>query len=71
MAFNEAGVIPLRSTRWCPMCGQLSDRRLYPFCSQRCADRDLNRWLSGAYSFPEAVADHDDDDAAGDVGDSE
>jgi uncharacterized protein len=23
-----------------------------PFCSRRCADVDLNRWLSGAYAIP-------------------
>jgi hypothetical protein len=23
-----------------------------PFCSKRCADVDLNRWLSGAYAIP-------------------
>jgi endogenous inhibitor of DNA gyrase (YacG/DUF329 family) len=26
--------------------------RYHPFCSARCADVDLNRWLSGSYSVP-------------------
>jgi len=30
-----------------------------PFCSKRCADIDLNRWLSGVYSIP--AEDTDDD----------
>ena len=47
-------VVPLRKARQCPICGKSSDRGLHPFCSQRCADVDLNRWLSGAYAIPAA-----------------
>ena len=36
----------------CPICGKPSQRATYPFCSKRCADIDLNRWLKGAYSIP-------------------
>ncbi|MEO1200936.1 MAG: DNA gyrase inhibitor YacG [Pseudomonadota bacterium] len=36
----------------CPMCDKPIDARYKPFCSKRCADRDLNRWLSGAYAIP-------------------
>lgn len=38
--------------RPCPGCGKLSVERYRPFCSARCADVDLNRWLSGSYSVP-------------------
>ena len=31
-----------------------------PFCSRRCADVDLSRWLSGAYAIP-ARPDDDED----------
>ena len=31
-----------------------------PFCSKRCADVDLNRWLSGVYAVP--VTEEDDED---------
>jgi len=34
--------------------------RFKPFCSKRCADVDLNRWLKGAYAIP-AVEDPDED----------
>lgn len=44
--------IPLRPRRKCPICGQASTRESYPFCSKRCADVDLNRWLSGSYAIP-------------------
>ncbi|TJU94519.1 MAG: DNA gyrase inhibitor YacG, partial [Mesorhizobium sp.] len=33
----------------CPECGKPSARETYPFCSTRCKDIDLNRWLKGAY----------------------
>ena len=45
-------VTPLRPRRPCPECGQPSARHTYPFCSKRCKDVDLNRWLSGAYVLP-------------------
>ncbi|MCB1452444.1 MAG: DNA gyrase inhibitor YacG [Rhizobiaceae bacterium] len=45
-------VTPLRPRRPCPECGQPSARDTYPFCSKRCKDVDLNRWLSGAYVLP-------------------
>ena len=33
----------------CAICGKPRDKRYTPFCSKRCADVDLHRWLSGAY----------------------
>ncbi|WP_208442174.1 DNA gyrase inhibitor YacG [Bartonella raoultii] len=36
----------------CPICGQMSQKSTYPFCSTRCRAIDLNRWLSGAYILP-------------------
>ena len=33
----------------CPICGKLARVEYAPFCSKRCADIDLNRWLSGSY----------------------
>ncbi len=38
----------------CPICGKPENERVRPFCSQRCADVDLNRWLSGVYAVPVA-----------------
>ena len=46
----------------CPICGKLADARLRPFCSRRCADVDLNRWLSGVYAVP--AAQQEDEDAS-------
>lgn len=33
----------------CPICGKPTVFLYKPFCSKRCADIDLNRWLTGAY----------------------
>jgi uncharacterized protein len=42
----------------CPVCGKLSIEQFRPFCSRRCSDVDLNRWLSGVYAVP--VVENDD-----------
>jgi endogenous inhibitor of DNA gyrase (YacG/DUF329 family) len=36
----------------CPICGKPTAERVKPFCSKRCADVDLHRWLSGSYVIP-------------------
>jgi hypothetical protein len=38
----------------CPICGRPPDLAMRPFCSRRCADVDLARWLKGAYAVPAA-----------------
>jgi endogenous inhibitor of DNA gyrase (YacG/DUF329 family) len=36
----------------CAICGKPADPAYRPFCSRRCADVDLQRWLSGGYAIP-------------------
>ena len=36
----------------CPICGASATPRYRPFCSRRCADLDLGRWFTEAYSVP-------------------
>ncbi len=48
----SADITGLRPTRKCPECGRPSGRASFPFCSPRCKDVDLHRWLSGAYVIP-------------------
>jgi len=43
----------------CPICSKETVTKYRPFCSKRCADVDLGRWLNGSY----AVASQDEDDA--------
>lgn len=51
----------------CPICRRQAEAAYRPFCSRRCADVDLQRWLVGAYAVPasdddEAPPPHSDDD---------
>ena len=36
----------------CPICKKPSDEAAKPFCSKRCSDIDLGRWLKGGYAIP-------------------
>ncbi len=47
----------------CPICKRPPTPEYAPFCSRRCADVDLQRWLVGSYVVPgpEGEADHQTD----------
>ncbi|HKK31281.1 MAG TPA: DNA gyrase inhibitor YacG [Alphaproteobacteria bacterium] len=48
-------VVPLRPRRKsspCPICGKPSVAEYRPFCSKRCADIDLHKWLGEDYRVP-------------------
>ena len=51
---------PSRGAR-CPVCGAPADAVTRPFCSVRCADVDLIRWLGGRYAIPGGQQDADED----------
>jgi endogenous inhibitor of DNA gyrase (YacG/DUF329 family) len=36
----------------CPICTRPTHASYRPFCSRRCADVDLARWLNGSYAVP-------------------
>ena len=46
----------------CPVCGKLALEQFRPFCSKRCADVDLHRWLAGVYTVPAAESDERPED---------
>lgn len=48
----------------CPICKSASAAAYLPFCSKRCADIDLGRWLKGGYAIAGGGADTDDDSTA-------
>jgi len=50
------------NTPACPICGKPRDMKYKPFCSKRCADVDLNRWLKGIYAVPVTETDDEDGD---------
>ncbi|CAN7238213.1 DNA gyrase inhibitor YacG [Pararhizobium sp. LjRoot255] len=58
---GASNIAPLRKTVPCPECRRPSHREHYPFCSDRCRNVDLNRWLKGSYAIPVA----DDESKAG------
>ena len=55
----------------CPICGKPTDVALKPFCSKRCADIDLNRWLSGVYAVPVKEVDDEDGERPAEADESE
>ena len=36
----------------CPVCKRKTDAAYRPFCSKRCADIDLAKWMTGSYAIP-------------------
>jgi endogenous inhibitor of DNA gyrase (YacG/DUF329 family) len=54
----------------CPICRKPASFATRPFCSARCADIDLGRWLTEQYVVPGTDGDaapqeaHDKDDGA-------
>lgn len=52
-----------RPEKACPICGKPTDHAVRPFCSKRCADVDLHRWLGGHYAVP--VIEEDGEEGAG------
>jgi uncharacterized protein len=45
----------------CPICAKPVDKAYRPFCSRRCADVDLARWLGGTYAIPGDAAPDEDE----------
>ncbi|MDR3476246.1 MAG: DNA gyrase inhibitor YacG [Devosia sp.] len=61
-------VVQLKPTRPCPICGKPSTQQFHPFCSGRCADIDLNRWLKGSYVIPgKSLLEQADENESGDT----
>ena len=46
----------------CPICGKPPQPGLRPFCSKRCADIDLGRWLGERYVVPGPITPEDEAD---------
>lgn len=45
----------------CPICGRPRVAQFRPFCSKRCADIDLKRWLDGDYTIESEDRSSDDE----------
>lgn len=49
----------------CPLCKRMFDPQLspaLPFCSERCRNIDLGRWLNEEYGLPHTADEEDDED---------
>ena len=46
----------------CPNCGKTATLEFRPFCTKRCADVDLGRWLNEDYRIPgdEVISNEDE-----------
>ena len=64
-AKEGAKVVPLKGRR-CPICRKPTADGWRPFCSKRCADIDLGRWLGESYRIPSQEEADEDDPAADD-----
>ena len=63
---------PLRAVRTaakCPVCARPVDHKYRPFCSKRCADVDLGRWLKESYRVPTDEGPAEEDDGTSPPGD--
>lgn len=54
---------PIEREPRCSICGKATVEAYKPFCSPRCADVDLARWLGGGYAIAGGSADEDEDGA--------
>lgn len=50
-----------RASAPCPVCDKPMTAAYRPFCSARCADIDLGRWLTGHYVVPGKPEELDED----------
>ena len=67
----SAEITRLRPPKPCPVCGKPSVQKFHPFCSSRCADIDLGRWLKGSYVIPGKDGSADENTLPAEDGDEE
>ena len=70
MANDAPNDAPIARAKRCPICGKPAVAEFRAFCSRRCADVDLNRWLSGIYAVP-GKADEEEDGGPASEGEGE
>ena len=51
----------------CPICARETEAKFRPFCSKRCADVDLARWVNGSYAVPSEREDEIDVDVGQEI----
>jgi len=62
MTSDDDSIIPLPTgARRCPNCGKPAAAKHQPFCSERCRNIDLGRWLKGSYKIESDEGEDDDE----------
>jgi tRNA threonylcarbamoyladenosine biosynthesis protein TsaE len=64
-AFDQLTASPANTEAYaCPTCAKLIDAQAgtFPFCSKRCRQADLNRWLRGEYKISRPIEESDLDE---------
>lgn len=56
-----------KTTGRCPICKDETEQAFRPFCSSRCADIDLGKWMTGSYAIPVTEHTGDSEDDGSDV----
>ena len=51
----------------CPICARETEAKFRPFCSKRCANVDLARWVNGSYAVPSEREDEIDVDVGQEI----
>jgi len=52
---KSSNVVALKTAKKaekCPICSKKTVERFAPFCSKRCSDLDLGKWLGEGYRIP-------------------
>lgn len=58
-AMDDSPILP---DRLCPICAKPTTQKHRPFCSARCAQIDLGRWLKGNYRIETEEGAEDSDE---------
>jgi len=61
----------MEKTHKCPICGKVPEDKYRPFCSKRCADVDLGKWLNDSYAIPAEPSVEEIEESVGELSDSE
>ncbi|MFZ1109349.1 MAG: DNA gyrase inhibitor YacG [Rhodomicrobium sp.] len=68
MTDNKSSAEDTAKAPLCVICHTRPQTETYrPFCSKRCADVDLHRWLGGVYAIPGKPEEEEDEEAPGEA----
>ncbi len=48
---KKSNILPLKKKQKCPSCKKIAKEPFMPFCSKKCANLDLMKWLNDEYQL--------------------